>query len=35
MPSVKDIQAIKVHGRTNRANTASIRPEIKAAAAKE
>ena len=35
MPRVREIQAISVHGRTKRANTASIRPEIKAAAAKE
>ena len=35
MPSVREIQAISVQGRTKRAKTASIRPEIKAAAAKE
>ena len=35
MPSVRNTQAINVHGRTNRAQAASTRPAISAAAAKE
>ena len=35
MPSVRQIQAISVQGRTKRAKTASMRPVISAAAAKE
>ena len=35
MPSVRKIQAISVHGRTKRAQAASTRPAISAAAAKE
>ena len=35
MPSVRNTHAAKVHGRTQRAHAASIRPSIKAAMAKE
>ncbi len=35
MPSVRNIQATSVHGRTQRAQAASIRPSISAAIAKE
>ncbi|MHC2272430.1 hypothetical protein ACVILJ_007813 [Bradyrhizobium diazoefficiens] len=35
MPSVRNIQATSVHGRTQRAQAASIRPSISAAMAKE
>jgi hypothetical protein len=35
MPSVRKIQAASVHGRTKRAQAASMRPPISAAAAKE
>jgi hypothetical protein len=34
MPRVRKIQAISVHGRTQRAQAASIRPSISAAMAK-
>jgi hypothetical protein len=34
MPSVRKTQAVSVHGRTARAQTASIRPSIRAATAK-
>jgi hypothetical protein len=35
MPSVRHIQATSSHGRTQRAQAASIRPSIRAAIAKE
>ena len=35
MPSVRKIQATSVHGRTQRAQAASIRPSSSAATAKE
>jgi len=35
MPSVRNVQASSVHGRTQRAQAASMRPEISAATAKE
>ena len=35
MPSVRQIQAAKVQGRTQRAQAASIRPSMRAATAKE
>ena len=35
MPTVRKVQAAKVHGRTQRAQAASMRPSIKAAMAKE
>ena len=35
MPSVRHIQASSVHGRTQRAHAASMRPSINAAMAKE
>ncbi len=35
MPSVRKIQATSAQGRTNRAQPASTRPVIRAAAAKE
>lgn len=35
MPRVRKIQAISVHGRTQRAQAASSRPSISAAAANE
>ena len=35
MPSVRHIQASSVHGRTQRAQAASMRPSISAAMAKE
>jgi hypothetical protein len=35
MPSVRNIQASSVQGRTHRAQAASMRPSIKAAMAKE
>jgi hypothetical protein len=35
MPSVRHIQAPSAHGRTQRAQAASMRPSIKAAMAKE
>jgi hypothetical protein len=35
MPSVRNIQASSVHGRTQRAQAASMRPSISAAMAKE
>ena len=35
MPSVRKIQAVSVQGRTKRAQTASIRPSIRAPTAKE
>jgi hypothetical protein len=35
MPIVKKLQATSVNGRTNRAQAASMRPSISAAAAKE
>jgi hypothetical protein len=35
MPSVRHIQAASVHGRTQRAQAASVRPSISAATAKE
>ena len=34
MPSVRKLQAIKAQGRTARAQTASMRPSIRAATAK-
>ena len=35
MPAVRKVQATRVHGRTQRAQAASSRPSIRAAAAKE
>ena len=35
MPAVRKIQAASVHGRTQRAQAASMRPSISAATAKE
>ena len=35
MPRVRNIQASSVHGRTQRAQAASMRPSISAAMAKE
>ncbi len=35
MPSVRNIHAVSVHGRTQRAQAASMRPSINAAMAKE
>ncbi len=35
MPSVRHIQAASIHGRTQRAQAASMRPSIRAAIAKE
>ena len=35
MPSVRKIHAASVHGRTQRAQAASMRPSISAATAKE
>ena len=35
MPPVRNIQAASVHGRTQRAQAASMRPSIRAATAKE
>ena len=35
MPAVRNIQAVSVHGRTQRAQAASVRPSISAATAKE
>jgi hypothetical protein len=35
MPSVRNIHATSVHGRTQRAQAASMRPSIRAATAKE
>ena len=35
MPSVRKIQAVSIQGRTQRAQAASMRPSISAAAAKE
>ena len=35
MPSVRKIQATSVQGRTNRAQTASMRPSMSAPTAKE
>ena len=35
MPPVRNIQAASVHGRTQRAQAASMRPSISAATAKE
>jgi hypothetical protein len=34
MPAVRNIQAVSVHGRTQRAQAASMRPSISAAMAK-
>ncbi len=35
MPTVRNIQAVSVHGRTQRAQAASVRPCSSAATAKE
>ena len=35
MPSVRHIHAASVHGRTQRAQAASVRPSMRAAMAKE